>query len=196
MNQWKRGHCRCSHKIKLKKKKTRRPTRSFSASRGGQAGFIFIHFHLPRLRQKLSFFCASRVCLGDMWRPGQCGCHVHGVSHSLHPLLHSHSNPAAQVCVGVCGCVCVCVFVAQHPLIISDLLGPPHSLRACASTFEHAYSHAISEQPQKMTVTQCLCVFTCKLNNVSHFEITRQQKQLCTRFGVKGSNYMLLFPAG
>lgn len=156
MNQWKLAGA--AIKLHLKKQnKTRRPTRSFCASRGGQAGFIFIHFHLPRLRQKLSFFCASRVCLGDMRWPGQCGCHVHGVSHSLHPLLHSHSNPAAQVCVGVCACVCVCV--AQHPLIISDLLGPPQSLRACASTFKYAYSHAISEKPQKMTVTQCLCVF-------------------------------------
>lgn len=157
MNQWKLAGA--AIKLHLKKQnKTRRPTRSFCASRGRQAGFIFIHFHLPRLRQKLrGFFCASRVCLGDMRWPGQCGCHVHGVSHSLHPLLHSHSNPAAQVCVGVCACFCVCV--AQHPLIISDLLGPPHSLRACASTFKYAYSHAISEQPQKMTVTQCLCVF-------------------------------------
>lgn len=56
-------------KLHLKKQnKTRRPTKSFCASRGGQAGFIFIHFHLPRLRQKLSFFaqagCVSVTCDG------------------------------------------------------------------------------------------------------------------------------------
>lgn len=159
-----------------------------------QDSFSFIFICLVCVRSWV-FFCASRVCLGDMRWPGQCGCHVHGVSHSLHPLLHSHSNPAAQVCVGVCRCVRVCLCLCGSAPANNIRPARPATLPPCLC--EHVQIRILTRHQWATTKDDCYTVFVCfPLNNVSYFEITRQQKRLCTCCGVKGSNYMLLLPAG